>query len=61
MGKLILGFVLGFILSDAITNKYPKAQQFKISPKTLENLFPPIETKQQVKGFENVPRLLVNF
>jgi|YelNatPaOPRAMG01_1025707.scaffolds.fasta_scaffold456872_2 hypothetical protein len=60
MGKFIFGFVLGYILSDVIINKVPSASKFKVSPKSLENLFPPMEVGQQVKGLD-FPRLLVRY
>jgi hypothetical protein len=31
MGKIIMGFIAGYILSDIISQKFPQAQQFKIS------------------------------
>jgi hypothetical protein len=30
MGKLILGFIAGYILSDMLTAKFPQAGRFKI-------------------------------
>jgi hypothetical protein len=32
MGKFIFGAIVGFILSDVVTSKFPQAQQFKIPP-----------------------------
>lgn len=30
MGKLILGFLAGYLLSDMISQRFPQAQKFKI-------------------------------
>lgn len=30
MGKLIMGFIAGYVLSDVLSQKFPQAQRFKI-------------------------------
>lgn len=46
MANFIFGFIIAFIFSDAIEERFPSTRQFKIPLKTLQNLFPPIETSK---------------
>lgn len=41
MGKIILGFIVGYVLSDFITSKVPQVRQFKIMSSPTAVTTPP--------------------